>query len=342
MISNRVRMGQVVIVVGLCGLLAACASSGPLKVTPGPAAAPKAVEAIAVFPFEPRMKKRPGLVYQKTWDVLETIRQHGEYVAIGPTEFHRSRDALEEPFRATTLIRTAQRLGIDPEGIVVLEGGATEQVQQTGLVVEGHSGGVVGAGHAGKTTVVADITAHHPGQRKELVSARIALEEDPLTTPPDHAPRPALPRAGKTVVRAVLDDLAERAPGADPPRDWGFACLESPVAVLKGDPEFDKLDVVEKELQEDRLLRYFHHDLDATTRDLFKSSPPHALVVTDVEGSGEPPEGLRKGDVITAVNGEALLGAWHLDRVLRFAGESPKLEITIRRKDEEFKLAWKP
>ena len=328
----------------LAALLPAACASNPAKISPGKAAPPPTIEAVAVFPFVSRMRERPGVVFQKTWDLLDAVRRQGTFVAIGPGEFDRNPDAASEPFRASTLILTAQRLGIEPGNIVVLTGGATERVQRTGTVVEGEAGNIAGLASASKSTVVADLSAINPSQRGVILTAQLSAEEDLFEERPPHDSRPTLTKIWRAVVQGAIDGLADRASGADPQRGWGFEALENPLAVLAEDPSLANLDPKRRKERGDDMLRYFHPQAGATLLEAFRRAPPHALVVTALggDGGGRPPEGLAVGDVITKVDGKPVLGAWHVDRCVRFAGKTPQLSLTVVRGGAEQDLTWKP
>ena len=351
MSSNPRRPGQLAIAAArraarpvLAAILATACASNPAKISPGKATPPATIEAVAVFPFASRMRERPGVVFQKTWDLLEAVRRQGTFVANGPREFERNRDAATEPYRASTLLLTAQALGLDPANIVVLAGGATERVQRTGTVVEGEAGNIAGLANASKSTVVADLSAINPSQRAVILTAQHSAEEDMFEERPRHDSRPTLTKVWLAVVQGAIEGLADRAPGADPARDWGFDALENPLAVLAEDPGLANLEPKRRKERGDDMLRYFHPQAGASLLESFRRAPPHALVVTAVGGDrpGQPPEGLAVGDVVTKVDGKPVLGAWHLDRCVRFAGKTPQLALTVVRSGVEKSLTWKP
>ena len=344
MISSR-SVSRQLVACWVAGLLAACGGGGGLRVTNGPAPVPSTIDALAIFPVDVRFAAHAGAQFEKTWDLLEGVRRHGGYVAIGPSEFKRRPRAEDEPFRQTTLILAANRLGIDPDGVLVLVGSVAERVQRTSTVIEAASSGQPAGGRlGGRSAVVAEIRVVHPGKRATLLSTRLRLEEDPFSERPDNDMRPTLTSAWRTVVTATLRELALRAHGSDPPRDWGFDVMANPANVLRHDEKYEQLDILDKEVAQDQRLRYFHPTLDDRSRRIFMRSPPGSLLVTAVGGEreGRPPADLAVGDLVTHVGDHPILGAWHLDRVLRFAGPSPELKLTVVRDRETVGLDWKP
>ena len=294
------------------------------------------------MPFDVRFDARPGTGFEKTWDLLEAIRADGRFVAIGPDEFERRAGAADDAFRETTLILAANRLGLSPDNLLVLSSWATERVQRTHTIVEGEQGGLARVGRGQDSTVIAHLEVTHPGTRTVVLVGRLEEREDPFAELPDSDPRPALTRVWRRLITLVLDALATRARGADPPRPWGFEVQANPRRVLDFDPDIEGLDFLEQEVATDRRLRYFHPTLDGRQRRTVMATPPGSLLVTALKPGPEarPPEGLLPGDVILGADGVPLMGAWQLDRSLRFSGEHPQIELNVRRKGEELTISW--
>jgi hypothetical protein len=276
------------------------------------------VSALAIYPVGFRWDEPPergALLSQRI--IGELLASQGDRLALlGPGEFKILRPDDDHAWAATDLLVRLRDEALPPHETLVFRPWAEKQVASSREERSDMRGGVRVQAHE-EWTWVAHLEVLAP-QRAERVLELIAREQvDPFARPPeDSDPTPELTRLFETLIREAIAELGSREPPSNASRPAPEVLYLPPPSGNEG---------LEAEVQQMARVRFLNPGVSEREAAAL-ASMPSGLYVRETHG-----ERLKKGDLITTINGEAALP----QRLVRAQRHPEQCDLTVRRGNEE-------
>ncbi len=320
----------------LAALVAALTALGcstvPVKVRPGPVLP---IQALAVYPCTFRWDEPAYRSFELSETLALQALETGRYAVFGPGEFRLVRGSSDNPFVGSDIALQLADRGLSPLSALVVKPTLEKRAQSQLKQVFDENGKAKGAARVEEATLVARLEVFHSASREVVADATASVEVDPLAPRDASDPLPEATLLLRRMMAAVLDGVAERAPGSESVRAAGFDYVWNPKAALEfsmdNKPAFAdalaRLDALEQDVALESRMRFFLPDEDPALVGRLKRMPG-GLYVTRVGAASAA--GLLPGDLIVSVNGEPALPQV-LDRALRQALPGQPLALKVRR-----------
>ena len=312
--------------------LAACGSI-PVRVRPGPTLD---VQAVAVYPVDFRYDEPAYRSYELSQALALQAVATGRYAVFGPGEFKLVRNSPDNPFVGSDLALQLADRGLSAVAALVFRPVVEKRAQSAVKHLYDQQGRPRGAARVEEATIVARIEVFHSASREIVADVSAQLEVDPLAPRDATDPLPEATALLHKMMAALLDAVAERAPGRSLAHAPGFESLWNPKAALdysaEGRPALGealgKLDALEQDVAIEARLRFFHPK--ATPAVLGRLSRlPGGLYATSVSKEAAP-SGLQAGDLVLAINNEPA-SPQSLQRALRAMLPGQPIALKVKR-----------
>jgi len=288
---------------------------------------PITARVAVVYPYAFRWDQPAIRSYQKSMDTVLSLASKGRLLVFGPDEFEVLRPGDPDPRVATDVSRVLAVRGLDTRGYLVFRGWAERRVARGSALVEGK-------GRSEDVTYVAHLEVIDGRTGRTILEASALAPALPPEDRPEYDPMPELTALSRRLVEAAWSEIEPRLtapPLLSPPLDVRWL----PASALEYGPRGQRslkesmllMDPLQANVE--RLSVYQYFDPEATPRLLHDELRlPGGLYVRDVHGDLR--NYLQKGDVITFVNGETVLGPHVLQRALNLSKDQ-LLQIKVAR-----------
>jgi hypothetical protein len=303
-------------------------------------AAPRGARLIAVYPTALRFDAPAYRSFELSADAVDAVLATGRFMALGPDEFAQLDWPSNLLYASTNLSGKLTALGLSPPEVFGLRGWIERREQRGSQQHYDPKGRPTGNSRSAEVTYVVheDLIGSDSDEPLEVGSLEIAV--DPFADHPAWDDAPELRQALKTLVGEMLhraSAILETHPQVvEPPfpADWipwneqrfsmpGRPALESQLSAL---------DLASAEAARLLRLAYFVPDLPPERQNRMLTLPPGLWVHASRAG-------LLDGDLITAVEGDAVCGP---ETLLRWASaKAPRspVELTVLRGDQVMHLS---
>ncbi len=311
--------------------LASCSGKPAVRVD-RPLDGPITARVAAVYPYAFRWDEPAIRSYQKSMDMVLLLSSKGRLLLFGPDEFEVLRPGDPDPRVATDLAKVLAVRGLDTRGYLVFRGWAERRVARASAVVEGK--GRTETASTEDVTYVAHLAVIDGGTGGTLLELSAVAPAIPQEERPEYDPMPELTALNRRLVEAAWAEIEPRlttAPLLAPPLEvrWLPATAMEYGPLGKRSLRESMLFMDPLQANMERLSVYQYFDPEATPRLLHDELRlPGGLYVRDVQGALR--DYLQKGDVITFVNGEMVLGPQVLQRALNLSKDQ-LLQLKVTR-----------
>jgi hypothetical protein len=285
----------------------------------------------AVFPCAFRWDAPALQSYQKAMDLVLALAARERVIVCGPDEFQVVRPGDPDPTVATDLVRILAVSGLETCGFLAFRGWAERRVATGVAVVEGR--GRTAAAASEDVTYVAHLEVWDAATGGAILELSASADALPAGLRPEYDPAPELTALNRRLAEEAWERLEPRL-AAPPLREVPLTARWLPAAALdwapRGRPSLRErmreMDPVLADLERVNLYRYF--DPEATPHALHdRMRLPGGLLVESARGEAEGL--LLPGDVVTAVNGQPVVGPQVLQRAAQL--RPGRLELRVAR-----------
>jgi len=320
------------------GALAACASRPAVRVERRDEEPIRARVAV-VYPYAFRWDEPPIRSYQKSMDAVLLLASKGRLLLFGPDEFEILRPGDPDPRVATDIAHVLAVRGLDTRGFLVFRGWAERRVAQGMSVVEGK--GKTRAASSEEVTYVAHLEVIDGGTGRTLLELAAQAPALPAEERPDYDSMPELTALNRQLVEEAWKEIEPRLT-APPLMTAPLELRWLPAAALdygpRGQPTTRQrmlsMDPLQASAERISIYQYFAPQTEP--RLLHEELRlPGGLYVGGVQGDLQ--RLLQKGDVITFVNGEVILGPHVLQRALNLSKDQ-LLQLKVTRGSARLEL----